>query len=133
MRNIIFITFLIFALSGCVSYDIDEILLQQEDISLTCKGEVQLAYDPSSCQMGYNASKNEFRVCSDNLADWFVITCASDPTEEGQTIVATAAWTGKTTTNTIKDLEFEVMKISEDGKIWMWCQSAKIGAVMQRL
>ena len=51
--------------SGCI-YDIDEILLQREDISMTVKGAEQFVYDPVTCQLGYNEAENEFRVLDDN-------------------------------------------------------------------
>ncbi len=119
--------------TSCVRYDIDEILLQKEEISFTSKGVVQMKYDPQTCQMSHNASRNEFRVYKDDISDWFMVTCSQKPSEEGQTIKANVAWTANTTNHTINGLDFEVKRISVDGRIWMWCQSAKIGVVLQEL
>mgnify|MGYP003310981443 FL=1 len=133
MKKAFLTLIIISSLAGCINYDINEILLQREEISLTSKGVDQLTYDPLTCQMSYNESKNEFKVFRDNLSDWFVVTCDDRPVEEGQIIIASISWTAETNTHTIPDLEFEVMKTSDDGKIWMWCESAKIGVVVQIL
>lgn len=79
-------------LSGCI-YDIDEILLEREDISMTVKGVEQFVYDPLTCQLGYNEEENEFRVLDDNLGNWFIVRCSSKPTSPGQEIRADLTWT----------------------------------------
>ena len=41
---------IIFSLAGCVNYDINEILLQREEISLTCKRIIGQLIHPLACQ-----------------------------------------------------------------------------------
>ena len=73
--------------------DVNEILLQKDDISLTWKGDVQISYSPSTCQLGYNESRNEYRVYDDKLANWFVLKCSEAPSEPGQIISSDVSWT----------------------------------------
>jgi hypothetical protein len=124
---------LVFAAVSCNRFDMDEILLLRNDVSLTWKGEEQFVYDPESCQMGFNASRKEFRVQTDNLSSWFVISCSDMPSSEGDEIEADISWTGTTDTRSMKALKFKVEKVSSDGMIWMWCRSAKIGVTFMKL
>ncbi len=132
MKKIIIIFILISAVS-CVRYDIDEILLPREDISLTVRGVEQFSYDPLTCQMSQNTAKHEFRVFDDRLSGWFVIRCKERPSGEGQELTADLSWTGKTSTKALKDLTFRIEKIDPEGKIWMWCKQKSIGIVIKNL
>ena len=129
----IFLLLSALAFAGCNRYDVDEILLIRDDISLTWKGTEQFCYDPSDCQIGFNASKNEFRAQADNLSSWFVINFQAMPVSEDDEIKADVKWTGSTDTRSINGLEFKVKKISDDGMIWLWCKSSKIGVTIKKL
>lgn len=118
---------------GCNRYDIDEILLQREDISLTIKGELIFSYNTETCQTGYNSGNNTFRVFEDNLANWFIIRCSTSPDTEGQVLKADIEYTTGNDTKTIKGLEFEVRKTDRMGRVWLWSDERKIGAVARRL
>ena len=133
MKRITAILLLVFSVTGCVGYDIEEILTGRDDVSLTWRGEDQFRYDPATCQMGYNSERNEFRAQTDNLSSWFVFRCTVWPTVEDEDIEADVSWTGQTDTRTMKGLEFKVEKISKDGMIWLWCKSAKIGVTIMKL
>lgn len=133
MRNIILFCILALCLTGCRIYDIDEILLQRQDISLTERGNLVLAYEPQTFQIGHNSLINEFRVFDDNLGNWFVLTCNERPSTEGQTVKADLEWTSKTTTKSKKDLSFKVERTDSDGQIWLWCADHAIGIVVKEL
>lgn len=132
MKQTLLLT-LVVLMTGCVRYDIEEILTGRDDISLTWKGVEQFSHDPASCQTGFNAAKNEFRAQTDNLSAWFVIRCSQMPVSEGDEIEADLSWTGPTNNKTMKGLDFKVKKVSGDGMIWLWCRSAKIGVTIKRL
>lgn len=129
----IFLLILAFAAVSCNRFDVDEILLLRNDVSLTWKGEEQFSNAPVLCQMGFNASRNEFRAQTDNLSSWFVIRCSEMPIAEGDEIEADISWTGAKDTRSMKGLEFKVKKVTSDGMIWMWCKSAKIGVTFMKL
>ena len=129
----IFLLVLALAAVSFNRFDVDEILLIRDDVSLTWKGEEQFSYDPARCQMGFNASRNEFRAQTDNLSSWFVIRCAEMPVAEGDEIEADVSWTGVSDTRNMKGLEFKVKRISDNGMIWLWCKSAKIGVTIMKL
>lgn len=129
----ILLLFLALTAIGCNRYDIDEILVSRNDISLTWKGVEQFSYDPATCQMGFNASKNEFRAQADNLSEWYIIRLSEMPETEGDETEADISWTGPSDTRSMKGLEFKVKKVSEDGMIWLWCKSAKIGVTIRKL
>lgn len=133
MKKIVLICIALLCLSGCKGYDIDEILLQREDISLTVRGEDILVYDPATFQIGYNGQKNEFRIFDDNLGNWFTFRCYDRPSSEGQRVKADLKWTSSNTTKTRKGLSFRVEKTGAQGHIWLWCEEEAIGVVVREL
>lgn len=132
MKKIILMVLALAAVS-CNRYDVDEILLPRNYVSLTWKGEDQFTHDPALVQLGFNAARNEFRAQTDNLSSWFVIRCHEMPVTEGDEIKADISWTGESDTRSMEGLEFKVRKVSSDGMIWMWCKSAKIGVTIMKL
>lgn len=118
---------------SCVRYDVDEILLSREDISLTCKRDLQIAYDPLTWQMSHNAGRNEFRVNDDSMANYFVLRCDSRPDTEGQEVNGYIEWTVRTNIRKYRNLKFEVRKVGSDGTVWLWNKSQKIGVTVRYL
>lgn len=133
MRKTIGLILLSVCLTGCNIYDIDDILLQKEVISLTVKGEDIIVYEPETYQEGHNAEKYEFRVFDDDMANWFVLTCDSRPSTVGQELRADLKWTSHDSNKTRKGLTFKVMKTAAGGYIWMWCETDAIGIVVREL
>lgn len=135
MRRIYYIWILISValLSGCNPYDIDEILLERDEISLTWKGEEQLVFDPMTWQLGYNSKTYEYRVHDDDMADYFVLECESRPNVEGEDITASIEWTVRTDVKRYEQIQFTVKKITPDGRIWLWSRVQKIGVVLKEL
>lgn len=133
MKKTLLVFSAILCLAGCKRYDIDEILLQREDISLTVKGEDILSYDPATFQIGYNEGTNEFRIFEDNLGNWFTFKCQERPSSKGQVVKADLRWTTPNTTRSRKGLSFRVVKTDAKGHIWLWCEDEAIGVVVREL
>lgn len=133
MKRTAILVFMTMIMAGCKGYDIEEILLSREDISLTQKGKLLFSHDVTTCQLGYSRGRNEFRVYDDDLANFFIVRCHVRPDTEGQTLKADLTWTTETNTKTAKGLDFKVQKTGADGHIWMWCDSEKIGVVVKEL
>lgn len=129
----IYIILGLIAVTGCRRFDVDEILLKRNDLSLTVKGELMFAYDPVTCQTSQNVTDNEYRLYDDALGNWVVVECEDKPTFEGQSLNATVTWTTTDDIRKESDLEFEVHRIDGKGKIWMWNSSKDIGVVIQEL
>lgn len=118
---------------SCNDYDLDEVLLGYDDISLSVKGELQYEYDPLRHQYGYNSNTGEFRAYDDKLSDWFCIQCASVSLETGETVMADLEYTAQNTTRKYEGLMFVVKKISSEGYVWLWNDAKKIGVVVRLL
>lgn len=131
-KRIIYMTLALAALTSC-RYDVDEVLLQRSDISLTEKGKLQMSFDEKTCQLGYNQDRNEFRVYDDKIANWFTITCNAYPSSIGQEVTADIEYTTSDDTKSYSGLTFTVEKTSSDGLIWLWCKDKKIGIVIKAL
>lgn len=132
MKRLIYIVIALAALTSCGN-DIEELLLQRDDISLTERGELHLSFNEKNCQLGYNQERNEFRVYDDQLANWFIIRCDAHPSSVGQEVTADLEYTTANDTKTFSGLEFSVEKTSSDGLIWLWCKDKKIGLVVKAL
>lgn len=131
MKRLMFILIVLASAAGCTLYTMEESLLPREDISLTWKGDVQVSYESSSSQMGFNDARNEYRIYSDVLADWFVLKCSERPAGMDHIFQADVSWTGKKSTMTKTGIEFKVVKTDEQGKIWLWNESDKIGIIIK--
>ncbi len=133
MKRLTIILIVLVSAAGCTLYTMEEVLLPREDISLTWKGDVQVSYEPSSCQMGFNDARNEYRVYSDLLADWFVLKCSGRPAGVDHTFQADVSWTGEKSAVTKTGIEFKVVKTDEEGKMWLWNESDKIGIIIKNM
>lgn len=132
MRKLVMLVIIASIATGC-RWDIDEILLQKEDISLTIKGADLFVYDPLTCQISFSSPDNVYRMYDDKLADWVTVKCSERPDTEGQSITADISWTASSSTKTERGLRFTVQKTSADGKVWLWNKSQKIGIVIKNL
>lgn len=133
MRRFIIILAIATAASACREYDVDEVLLQREDLSLTVKGDPHFIFDPLTCQFSHNSTTNEYRMFDDRLSDWVTLKCSQRPDTEGQSLTADISWTGSSSIRTEEGLKFVVQKTSADGYVWMWNKSKSIGIVIKNL
>lgn len=129
----IMIFMLLAAMTSCSLYDIDEVLLQRDEISMTMKGVEQFVYDPVTCQMSHNATTNEYRMFNDKLSDWLIVKCYERPSDEGQDVTADVTWTASSSTKSIRGLTFRIEKMDASGTVWMWCRQKNIGIVIKNL
>lgn len=132
MKRIIIFTAVLAAV-GCNPYDIDEILLQRDDISLTVKGELVFSYDPADCQLGQNEESGSFRVFDDKLGNWFILNCRTTPDTEGQSLKADLEYTSQTDTKKLNGLTFVVKKTDRNGYVWLWNDERKIGVIVRKI
>lgn len=121
------------AMASCDRYNVQEVLLSREDISLTWKKEPQVVYEPLTWQLGYNAGRNEFRVNDDSMANYFIFRSNVRPDTEGQEVTAYVEWTVRTNIKRYQNLKFEVRKVSPDGRVWLWNKSQKVGVTLYYL
>ncbi|MBO5419710.1 MAG: hypothetical protein J6A22_06450 [Bacteroidales bacterium] len=133
MTSIIAVLAVILSANGCKEYNVEEILLLRDDISLTVKGETVISYDATYYQLGFNVQRNEFRVHDDAMANFFILTCSEVPSAEGEVIYGDIIWTGTTRTYSETGLQFSVEKTDDTGLIWLWNTSKKIGVVIKDL
>lgn len=131
MKKLAIIFIALASAAGCTLYTMEDTLLPREDISLTWKGDVQVSYESSSCQMGFNDARNEYRIYSDMLADWFVLKCSEKPAGMDHVFQADVSWTGDKSTMTKTGIGFKVVKTDNEGKMWLWNESDKIGIIIK--
>ena len=107
-------------------------LLRNNQVSLSVDGKEIMHYDNNLCQMGFNRGKGEFRVHTDNMSDYFVITLGCVPTETGKSVTGDVVWTTHNAEQSRKGVAFDVLKVEGD-KIWLWSGPSKVGAIVRVL
>ena len=117
--------------SACNPFDVEEVLLSREDISLTWRGNDQIVYDPLTWQIGYNDRTYEYRVNDDAMADYYIVRCDARLSSEGQEVYADVEWTVKSNIKRYEHLKFTVRKVGTDGRIWLWNRSQNIGVIVK--
>lgn len=118
-------------LCSCNKVKVDQDFLDSDDLSLVVDGRTVHSYDPLTWQVSYNRDRREFRVFSDTMSDYYMLSCSELPTEVGQEIQCSLKWSGSSIV-TKSGLKFRVEKISQ-GKIWLWCRKSKIAVSVMSL
>ena len=119
--------------TGCTGLQPEEILLPRSEVSLTVKEEVVMAFDPATCQIGYNSERNEFRLVDNKVSDWVIFRSDAVPTDVGQKVKASLEYTSRSNIKTMTDLTFSVEKTAPDGTTWLWNKDKKIGIIIKVL
>jgi hypothetical protein len=121
-----------FCVCGCNQFDVEEVLLVRDDVSLTVKGEPVFVYEPDNCQTAYNSERNEYRAMTDDLSRYFVLRADQTLSDIGQEFSADLIYKTDKKEKTEKSLTFKIEKISNaDGLVWLWCSSRNIGLVIR--
>ena len=107
----------------------DRSFTESDTISLTVNKQTVFEYDPFTCQLGYNDTKREFRVSTDNMSDYFVLTLSKIPTSKEEQITGSITWTGDDYTRELRNQTFQTVKV-EHGKIWLWNQANKLAVII---
>ena len=133
MKRFTIIAALLLAAAGCKGPDVEEVLLHRSDISLTWKGDVQVSYNPATCQMSFNDGSNTYRIYTDKLSEWFMVSCSENPVSQGQTLTADVSWTGPRSIKTFNGVEFKVEKTDGSGLVWLWSSTHTIGIIIRNM
>ena len=107
----------------------DRSFTDSETISLTVNKQKVFEYDPITCQLGYNDEKREFRVSTDNMSDYFVVTLSKIPSAKEERVTGSISWTGEDYIRELRNQTFETVKV-ERGKIWLWNQTNKLAVII---
>lgn len=133
MRRLFFlILFCAMSLTSCID-SIDQVFLENDLPSLTIEGTTVFSYDADKCQLGHSPTKHEFRIYTDNMADYFVIRMEKEPSAVGENIKADLRWTRHSSEKKMNGVQFAVGKVGEDGTVWLWSHKEKIGVVVRKL
>ena len=119
-------------LTGCNPYDVEEILISRDDVSLTIKGNPVFVYDEGTCQVAYNSDRYECRAMTDDATSYFVLKAHERMTHAFQEFSADLTYTKSGNVVAEKDLSFRIEKIDNStGLVWLWCSDDAIGVVVK--
>jgi hypothetical protein len=118
--------------SGCKRYDVNEVLLNWDEISLTVKGNAVFVFNTDGCQYAYNYGRNEYRAMTDDASGYFVLRAHDRPTYVGQEFTASLTYAENGNVKSQAGQMFRVEKMDEQrGMVWLWCHSCSIGLVIR--
>ena len=121
----------VLTLAACAEYDINEVLLVRDDVSLTLRGKPQYVFAADDGQMATNADRTIYRYMTDDLMNWLEVKCQSKPGGVGEKIIADIKWKSKISSGEENNLEFEIKHTDGSGMIWLWNKSNNIGLVIR--
>ena len=84
---------LLLCIAGCTQYDVTEVLLSRNDISLTMKGNTIFVYDPDCCQVAYNTDKNQYWSMKEDESEYFILQAHQRLSSLGQEFSADLRYT----------------------------------------
>ena len=122
-------------IAGCEPpYIVDEILLQEDRVSLVQNGAIVFEYDGNTCQLSYNAKRNEYRAMDDDMADYFIFRSNASLSDVGQEVTAELEYTTPSDVKIEQGLIFRVERMDQStGLVWLWCNSNNIGVVVRKI
>ena len=133
MRKYLLIIALVLLSAGCrKKVEMDLEMYNSDQVSLMVKGKRVFTFDESTCQLGYDRTKRQFRAGNDDMTSYFVLTCSEAPRSQGQEIRADLQWTSGSSSKSTKGIIFKVEKY-ETGLVWLWNSTDKTGAVVKIL
>ena len=121
----------VLTLAACAEYDINEVLLVRDDVSLTLRGKPQYVFAADDGQMATNADRTIYRYMTDDLMNRIEVKCHSKPGGVGEKIIADIKWKSRISSGEENNLEFEIKQTDGSGMIWLWNKSNNIGLVIR--
>ena len=119
-------------MGSCMQYDVMEVLLSRNDISLTVKGNPVFVYQPDNCQVAFNTKRNEYQAMNDDGSEYYVLRAYQTLSSLGQEFSADLRYTASGKEKNEEDLTFRIERISNsEGLVWLWCSSDNIGIVIK--
>lgn len=119
-------------LCSCGGDEILSAFAARDAVRLQVAGVEQLSFDPVSCQMAFSRQKRQFRVFTDNMSDYFVITLSRIPTSSGEEVSGNLSYTTRTSTVNRKNITLKVIRLEGD-RIWLWNRQYRTGIEVQVL
>lgn len=136
VKNIIFplvAALALAAVQGCAP-DVTELersFTESRQPGFTVKGSVIHSFDPFTWQSSFCGEPCVFTMCTDDMSDYYTLRCSRMPVQEGDDVKCDVEWTTYSDIKSQKALSFEVVKTDRaSGALWLWCSSARIGAVV---
>ena len=115
------------------SVEMDPAFIQNSDIRLSVDEKLLFTCDPLTWQMGYNASRKEFRAYKDDLTSYYILTCKKLPGNVGERVTGDLEWSVDGVSRRRGEVRFTVKQRFDDGRIWLWSSSDNIGIVVRML
>jgi len=117
------------ALASCQKFEPTAEFLTGTEVGLTVDGQTLLTYDAGTWQYSFKEKAIKYRVFSDDMKDYYSITCSAKPESVGQEIKASVAYAkGGAAPTTASNLKFTVQRTDpEHGIIWLWNTKKGIG------
>ena len=137
MRKYLYIiTLLILSATACKEKETVEMdlgMYESNQVCLMVKGKKVYSFSDGEGQLAYNRTLKQFRAGNDDMSNYFVLTCADLPRQEGQELRADLQWTSGSSVKSSTGITFKVEKMDGTGLVWLWNATDKTGAVVKIL
>lgn len=126
--HIIIILLTVLSMTSCVrGHGPDKQFLENENITLTIGGREKIRFCPDTWQLSYNEYNKQFRANNDTMSEFFILTCSDIPVRPGQSIKCSLKYTDGGIAVYKTGMQFEVQKLDDEGRVWLWCKKRSTG------
>ena len=113
---------------SCVDKEnVDPTFIADSQPGLSINGKDIFRYNPLTCQYSFNRQKAAFSIFTDSASDYITAVLSELPSEKGQKVSGELSWTTERDIKTQKISVLKVVKTAEDGTVWLWNSTEKIG------
>lgn len=118
--------------ASCQRREPDSEFVNGSSVCLMIDGKKIHTYDPATWQYSFREKALKYRVFSDDMKDYYALTCNVKPEKVGQEITASLRWAaGGGKESSYDKLKFTVENIDpENGRVWLWCKRKGIGVAI---
>ena len=121
-------------LCACTTQGITDLsgFVADDTVRLEVDGERVLVYDPANCQLAYNEKRCEFRLQTDTMLDYFVLTLSEIPNRSSSGVSASITWSSTSGERTKSNIALYVRRINGD-VLWLSDESCRYAVVVRVL
>lgn len=91
--------------------------VSDDEPSLVVNGRIEFEWNDLTCQESYNAGSGEYRIGTDNMSDYFILSLDSSFEPGSEETVASLIWTTDTDIKRYGPASFQVLDVGRKGII----------------
>ena len=105
--------------------------VNDDTVRLEIDGVRVFEYSDNTCQLAFNSSRNEFRVHTDTMLDYFIVKLDAVPRSPSTKVKADISWSTDYGVRTRENITLDTKRVRGD-VIWL-CDESQHNAIVLRI